>query len=330
MSIPIDSCQETGEGHNEIATFNSNTRLAIDDSTDGPKCCPGCTRKETVKSIDDIKKGDHICYRPNWYSPYRHHAIVENIDKETEKLDLIHFTRRDGSVSRSFFGKKFKIQKTSVMFGEMNCLKVVKYPDVAQFAPDETIKNATEEMNKGEEVQYDIFTYNCEHLCYKSTIGNMSSKQVQSCFRIFGLSTQFCFFSCAWVFRYLAKFIILIIDIAPVIAENTARILLLIVSLLLLAFCIIKSHRCCEVQKCQSCFPERCNKCFKRHTRIRWVRFIVFLILQWTSLYLEIHLIKQEESHLLVVLIGFLSALITLIFISLVPCIVRCCKCCGN
>lgn len=333
----MSSRQENSEEHNQIATVNSNTPMIKESSTDEPttdepKCCPGCTRKVTVRSIEDINKGDHICYRPSKYSPYRHHAIVENVYKETETLDLIHFTRLDGSVSRSFFGDKFKIQKTSVMFGEMNCLKLVKYPDGKRFAADETIEKATEEMEKKEEVNYSIFTFNCEHLCYQSTIDYKSSKQVQSCLRMCGLYTQFCFFFFAWLFRYFAKFIIIaFIDIARGNAENTARILLLVVSLLLFVFCLIKSFRCCESQKCQSCFPERCDNCFKRHRCIRWLRFCVFVILQWLFLYVEMHYIKQEKNYLEVFSIGIAAASITLIFISIVPCIVRFCNryCCN-
>lgn len=319
MSIEHDRWQENSEGHNKIGT-------------DRPKCCPGCTHKKTVRSIEDINKGDHICYRPSWYSPYRHHAIVKNVDKENKKLDCIHFTRENGSVYRSIFKKKFKILETSIRLTETNCLNVVKYPNGKRFAADKTIEKATEEMKKGEEVTYNIFTYNCEHLCYQSTIDYKSSKQVQSCIRTCGLSAQFCFFFFAWVFRYFAKFIIIaVIDIAPGIAENTARILLLVVSLLLLAFCIIKSCRCCEVQCCECCFPKRCDNCFKRHRCIRWLRFCVFFILQWLFLYVEIYYIKQEKNKYEVFGIGIAATSVTFIFISIVPWMVRCCnRCCCN
>ncbi|XP_060556231.1 uncharacterized protein LOC132716912 isoform X2 [Ruditapes philippinarum] len=325
MSIPIDSCQETGEGHNEIG-------LVIDSSTDGPKCCPGCTLKVTVTSIDDIKKGDHICYRPSWYSPYRHHAIVENVDRETEKLDLIHFTRRDGNVSRSFSKQKFKIQKTSIRVGETNSLKVVKYPGKARIAPDETIKIATEEMNKEEVVKYNICNYNCEHLCYQSTIGNKNSKQVESCLRKCGLSSLSCGFILAWLVRYFAKFIIIpIIDIAPRLAEIIAITLFVIVSISFFLYCILRSSSCCKNHKaCKGCFPERCDRCTKRHNYIRWIRFSSFLSLQVSSLIFEIHFIRQGHRHEAVLLTGLAFLFVTLFTISKVPNAVRFCLTKGN
>jgi hypothetical protein len=291
------------------------------------ECCPGCTIKVSVTSIEDIKRGDHICYRPSWYSPYIHHAIVENVNVDKKKLDLIHFTRLDGNVSRSFFGNNFKIQKSGETVWKMNCLNVVKYP-YGRYSPDETIDNATKEMNKGDEVTYNICTYNCEHLCYKSTVGIESSKQVQSCFRICGLSAQSLSIIVAWLFQYFAKFILIpIIDINPVIAERITIALFTFVSILLLLYCILKPSPCCknENEACKNCCPKRCDLCIKRHNYVRWIRFLSFVGLQLPSLFLEIHFIRKGNRQAAVLLTGLAFLFVTLFTISKVPKAVRFC-----
>jgi hypothetical protein len=98
------------------------------------------------------------------------------------------------------------------------------------------------------------------------------------------------------------------------------------VSILLLLHCILNCSSCCKkYQACKSCFPRRCNLCNKRHNRVRWIRFSLFVCLQLPSLLFEIHFIRQEDRHAVIFLTELVFALVTLFAISKVPKAVRFC-----
>lgn len=132
------------------------------------------------------------------------------------------------------------------------------------------------------------------------------------------------FFIFAWLFRFIAKFVLIpLIDIYPIKAENTSRIILSCVCVMILVVCIIRQIECCSPGN--ACIPDRCQKCRKRHTIIRWTRFVAFFVIQWTWLYVEIHLIRQETKQGCIFILGGVISISTLMVIMAIPKVVHGC-----
>ena len=48
--------------------------------------------KETIERLDQLKPGDHIAYEHQYTKTYWHHMIVESITRETNEINVIHYS----------------------------------------------------------------------------------------------------------------------------------------------------------------------------------------------------------------------------------------------
>ena len=133
--------------------------------------------RKLVSSLDDLKSGDHIAFH-RIGGIYWHHAIVDVVDKRSEKLFLIEYS----NTVKGFLKDNFCLPKNPAM------AKVYKkeYPFVEVTAvhlmlheccyPAETVVERA--RSKIGENGYNPFTYNCEHFAMWCKTGRSSSDQV--------------------------------------------------------------------------------------------------------------------------------------------------------
>ena len=133
--------------------------------------------RKLVSSLDDLESGDHIAFHRIGGS-FWHHAIVDVVDKRSEKLFLIEYS----NTVKGFLKDNFCLPKNPAM------AKVYRkeYPFVEVTAvhlmlheccyPAETVVERA--RSKIGENGYNPFTYNCEHFAMWCKTGRSSSDQV--------------------------------------------------------------------------------------------------------------------------------------------------------
>ena len=127
-------------------------------------------------SLDQIRRGDHMCF-PR--SVYWHHAIVETVDKSNGEVNVIEYSNsakqfsQDNSTPPKNPGlavvvrRKFKLENEPVY--------VIKHNRC--FDPETVVSRAKSKLG---ERKYDPVTNNCEHFALWSKTGIASSEQVNN------------------------------------------------------------------------------------------------------------------------------------------------------
>ena len=127
-------------------------------------------------SLDQIRRGDHICF-PR--SVYWHHAIVETVDKSNGEVNVIEYSNsakqfsQDNSTPPKNPGlavvvrRKFKLKNESVY--------VIQHDRCHD--PETVVSRAKSKLG---ERKYNPVTNNCEHFALWSKTGISSSEQVNN------------------------------------------------------------------------------------------------------------------------------------------------------
>ena len=127
-------------------------------------------------SLDQIRRGDHICF-PR--SAYWHHAIVETVDKSNGEVNVIEYSNsakqfsQDNSTPPKNPGlavvvrRKFKIDNEPVY--------IIKHDRCHD--PETVVSRAKSKLG---ERKYNPFTNNCEHFALWSKTGISSSEQINN------------------------------------------------------------------------------------------------------------------------------------------------------
>ena len=110
-----------------------------------------------ASSLDQIKRGDHICFDRNLFS---HHAIVEFVDKLNGEVIVVEYPGWAGVVRRNF-----KLENDPVY--------VIEHDRC--FDPEEVVSRANSKIGR---TDYNPVTNNCEHFALWCKTGISSSEQV--------------------------------------------------------------------------------------------------------------------------------------------------------
>ena len=128
-----------------------------------------------ASSLDDIQRGDHICFSRLAYS---HHAIVESVDKCSGEANIIEYTNTSAGFIEDHFRLRKNPGKAEVVEGKIKFdtnehVYVIKHTSC--FDPDTVVSRAKSQRKKRE---YNVFTNNCEHFALWCKTGISSSDQV--------------------------------------------------------------------------------------------------------------------------------------------------------
>lgn len=132
--------------------------------------------KEAVNLLDQLYPGDHIAYER--VKLYWHHVIVEDIDKETNEVKIIHYHNN----VREFFdttlneGSLAQVIRGSIQFWSKRFYRIV-YDENEVNPPEKVLELACGRLG---EKKYHPLTGNCEHFCTECKIGKRVSIQVES------------------------------------------------------------------------------------------------------------------------------------------------------
>ena len=129
-----------------------------------------------VTRINQIHPGDHIYFDR---IIYKHHAIVEDVDYQREKVTIIDYGTQEEShvISAAVISSldmKSKIMRRTLKFYEEKFYKVVHK---IQLPPCEVIRRARSRI--GEEA-YNLFQSNCEHFANWCKEDESSSDQARN------------------------------------------------------------------------------------------------------------------------------------------------------
>ena len=139
-----------------------------------------CGKKHNVRmvraSLDQIRRGDHICFDRVFYW---HHAIVETADKSNGEVNVIEYSNFAKQFSQGnssppknpglavVVRRKFKLENKSVY--------VIEHDRC--FDPETVVSRAKSKLG---ERKYQPVTNNCEHFALWSKTGISSSEQVNN------------------------------------------------------------------------------------------------------------------------------------------------------
>lgn len=128
-----------------------------------------------ASSLDDIQRGDHICFPRLAYS---HHAIVESVNKRSGEANIIEYTNTLAGFIDDHFGDEKNPGKAEVVEGKIKFdtnehVYVIKHTSC--FDPDTVVSRAESQLGKRE---YKAVTNNCEHFALWCKTGISSSDQV--------------------------------------------------------------------------------------------------------------------------------------------------------
>ena len=137
-----------------------------------------CSRKHKVPkvrafSLDQIRRGDHLCFDRVFYW---HHAIAETVDKSNGEVNVIEYSNSAKQLSQGnssppglavVVRRKFKLENEPVY--------VIKHDSC--FDPEAVVSRAKSRLG---ERKYDPVTNNCEHFALWCKTGISSSEQVRS------------------------------------------------------------------------------------------------------------------------------------------------------
>ena len=133
--------------------------------------------RKLVSSLDELESGDHIAFH-RIGGIYWHHAIVDVVDKRSEKLFLIEYS----NTVKGFLKDNFCLPKNPAMarvyrkeypFVEVTAVHLMLHECCY---PAETVVERA--RSKIGENGYNPFTYNCEHFAMWCKTGRSSSDQV--------------------------------------------------------------------------------------------------------------------------------------------------------
>ena len=127
--------------------------------------------RKLVSCLCDLKSGDHIAFhRPG--GCFWHHAIVDGVDKRSEKLVLIEYS----STSSEFFNlAKAEVVQKKYSFVEVTAVHLMLHECSSCYPADTVVERA---RSKRGENTYSPFTNNCEHFAMWCKTGRSSSDQV--------------------------------------------------------------------------------------------------------------------------------------------------------
>ena len=129
-----------------------------------------------VKQLSDLQRADHIMW--DRYEGYGHHAIIEHVLQDINKIVVIHYNGPSPS-SHKIKGEIIA-EKLDPFAKGLGRMFVVEYAN--PLPPDEVIKNASSRLG---EVEYSLVSNNCEHFATWCKTGQKLSSQVitvQECF----------------------------------------------------------------------------------------------------------------------------------------------------
>ena len=139
------------------------------------------TTDKEVKTLDDLKCGDHI----KWHrlkGLYSHHAII--VPKGTKKQTVEN--TEEQTVEVVHFSKEKTTGEIKIMIEELNPFKkkneavyVVEYDNAD--ASDIVVERAKESVKSSIQQKYNPMTNNCEHFATRCKTGESISLQVHSC-----------------------------------------------------------------------------------------------------------------------------------------------------
>ena len=127
-------------------------------------------------SLDQIRRGDHICFDRGFYW---HHAIVETADKSNGEVNVIEYSNSPKQFSQDnssppknpglavVVRRKFRLENESVY--------VIKHDRC--FNPETVVSRAKSKLG---ERKYDPVTNNCEHFALWCKTGISSSEQINN------------------------------------------------------------------------------------------------------------------------------------------------------
>ena len=133
--------------------------------------------RKLVSSLDDLKSGDHIAFH-RIGGIYWHHAIVDVVDKRSEKLFLIEYS----NTVKGFLKDNFCLPKNPAMakvyrkgypFVEVTAVHLMLHE--CCYPAETVVERARSKIGKS---GYNPFTYNCEHFAMWCKTGTSSSDQV--------------------------------------------------------------------------------------------------------------------------------------------------------
>ena len=129
-----------------------------------------------ASSLDQIKRGDHICFNRNLYW---HHAIVETVDKLNGEVIVIEYSNtakqfiQDNSIPPKNPGWAKVVRRSFKL--ENDPVYVIKHDSC--YDPEEVVTRAKGKIG---ERDYNPITNNCEHFALWCKTGISSSEQVNS------------------------------------------------------------------------------------------------------------------------------------------------------
>ena len=129
-----------------------------------------------ASSLDQIKRGDHICFDRALYM-YSHHAIVESVDELNGEVTVIEYSNSakqfccDNSTPPKNPGLAEVVRRTFQLKDDP--VNVIKHDRC--FDPETVVSRARSKLG---ERNYNPISNNCEHLALWCKTGISSSEQV--------------------------------------------------------------------------------------------------------------------------------------------------------
>ncbi|XP_061167570.1 uncharacterized protein LOC133176470 [Saccostrea echinata] len=131
-----------------------------------------CTKTMPVDNISQLRKGDHIKFHRLLYT---HHGIVTRVWEDKNQFEVIGMGIAMNQTP--VLGLKRSIQKIT------NWRKIVpviyKYVYQERLDPENTIEMIEYLLENREQIQYDLFENNCEHIARLCATGKHESQQVK-------------------------------------------------------------------------------------------------------------------------------------------------------
>ena len=130
-----------------------------------------------ASSLDQIKRGDHICFDRIFYT---HHAIVESVDELNGEVTVIEYSNSakqfccDNSTPPKNPGLAVVVTRTFKLKDDPS-VNVIKHDKC--FDPETVVSRARSKIG---DRKYNPITNNCEHFALWCKTGISSSEQVNA------------------------------------------------------------------------------------------------------------------------------------------------------
>lgn len=166
----------------------------------GGKSCLYCFYSEEVKNVSQIKPGMHVRFGRKGIKSvgflYWHHAIVIAVNAKNEEITHIHFNKpkskpkgssnnaSEENTRKATSSFKIHIKKETTKLDDKTMANMFIVRRKFSHSLEEAVQRAEDlyqkfQTGKSNDLTYNLFTNNCEHLALYCTTGNSSCIQLK-------------------------------------------------------------------------------------------------------------------------------------------------------